>query len=305
MKLPPQVRVLERGWLSSNNILFLEGERATLIDSGYVSHAPQTVELVRHALDGRQLSSIINTHSHSDHIGGNAALQKEFHCAITVPAGIAAAVAAWDEDFLMLRPSGQRGAPFRHDAVLHPEAEFELAGLTWRAIAAPGHDMEALVFYCASERLLISGDALWRDGFGIQFAEVMGQAAGLDATRKTLETIGRLAVDAVIPGHGPAFAEFDEAMERAMKRVAAFAEDPSRMARNALKACFIFNLLELRRLHRDKLAEYLSAIPFFRDVGVRLLNQSPEALAAWLLEELLRAGVVELRGDDIVTTLTA
>ncbi len=305
MNLPKQVRVLERGWLSSNNILFLEGERATLIDSGYVSHAPQTLELVRHALDGRSLARIINTHSHSDHIGGNAALQKAFGCGITIPAGISEAITSWDEDFLMLRPSGQKGEPFRHDAVLHAEEEFELAGLTWRALKAPGHDMEALVFYCESKRILISGDALWRDGFGVQFAEVMGQAPGLAATKATLEAIGRLAVDLVIPGHGAPFAEFDDAMERAMKRVAAFEEDPSRMARNALKACFTFNLLELRRLRRVNLAEYLCGIPFFMDVGVHLLRQTPEALAAWLLQDLLRARVVELRGDDIVATLVA
>ena len=44
--------VFERGWLSSNNILLhgAEGEHATLIDSGYVTHAEQTLALVRHAL---------------------------------------------------------------------------------------------------------------------------------------------------------------------------------------------------------------------------------------------------------------
>lgn len=305
LPLPSQVRVLERGWLSSNNILFLEGERATLVDSGYVSHAPQTLALVRGALAGRQLSRIVNTHSHSDHIGGNAALQREFGCGITVPAGIAEAVLAWDEDFLLLKPSGQSGDRFLHDATLQADEEFELAGLVWRALPAPGHDMEALVFYCESRRLLISGDALWRDGFGIQFAEIMGQAAGLAATKATLEAIGRLAVDVVIPGHGAPFAEFDDAMERAMKRVAAFEEDPSRMARNALKACFTFNLLELRRLRRDGLAEYLSGIAFFHDVNARLLRQSPEALAEWLLEELIRARVVEVHDDYIVPTQNA
>lgn len=30
--------------------------------------------------------------------------------------------------------------------------------------------MSALVFYCAEEGLLISGDALWEDGFGILFS---------------------------------------------------------------------------------------------------------------------------------------
>lgn len=36
--LPASMRVFERGWLSANNILFLEGEGATLVDSGY--HSP-------------------------------------------------------------------------------------------------------------------------------------------------------------------------------------------------------------------------------------------------------------------------
>jgi glyoxylase-like metal-dependent hydrolase (beta-lactamase superfamily II) len=52
---------------------FFEGENATLVDSGYVTHAAQTVELVGHAWTGDAWKRLINTHSHSDHIGGNAA----------------------------------------------------------------------------------------------------------------------------------------------------------------------------------------------------------------------------------------
>lgn len=298
--LPKQIQVLERGWLSSNNILFLEGENAALIDSGYVSHAPQTVELVRQAIDGRALTQLINTHSHADHIGGNAALQREFNCHITVPEGIAQAIETWDETALLLKPAGQVGDRFMHDATLAPGDEFELGGLVWQALPAPGHDMDALVFYCESRRILISGDALWRDGFGIQFPEIMGQAEGLSATRTTLEAIGRLAIDVVIPGHGPAFAEFDDAMDRAFKRVDAFAADPLRMVHNAIKACFIFNLLELGSLATDKLPDYLAGIDFFAAINARTLRQTPQALAEWLLADLLRSHVVEMRGEDIV-----
>ena len=79
LALPASLLVLERGWLSANNILCFDGDAATLVDSGYVTHAAQTVDLVAHALDGRHLTRIVNTHSHSDHIGGNAALLASAH----------------------------------------------------------------------------------------------------------------------------------------------------------------------------------------------------------------------------------
>ena len=74
--LPASMQVLQRGWLSSNNILFTGGDQTALVDSGYLTHAAQTVALVRHGLQGRPLDRLINTHLHSDHCGGNAALQR-------------------------------------------------------------------------------------------------------------------------------------------------------------------------------------------------------------------------------------
>jgi hypothetical protein len=53
--LHDNIHVFERGWLSSNNVLLIGRHDATLVDSGYVLHAPQTLELVRHTLHGRRL----------------------------------------------------------------------------------------------------------------------------------------------------------------------------------------------------------------------------------------------------------
>ena len=39
LHLPASLQVFERGWLSANNVLLFDGDEATLIDSGYVSHA--------------------------------------------------------------------------------------------------------------------------------------------------------------------------------------------------------------------------------------------------------------------------
>jgi len=307
MKLPDSIQIIERGWLSSNNVLFFEGESATLVDAGYVGHAPQTVELVKSALAARRapvkLSRLINTHSHSDHIGGNAALQAAFGCRIVIPAGIERMVSDWDTHALLLDAAKQRGDRFAHDAVIEANSEFVMGGLTWRALAAPGHDMEALIYYCPDKRILISGDALWQDGFGIIFGELMGRKDALPATRSTLEMIGRLGVDIVIPGHGAAFGDFDAAMARAFKRLESFEADSTRVGRNAVRACFTFNLLDLQRLREDELPAYLKSVPFFDAVNQRMLGFTDEDFASWLLGELLRSRSIELRDGWILPTM--
>ncbi|HRP98216.1 MAG TPA: MBL fold metallo-hydrolase [Rhodocyclaceae bacterium] len=290
-RLPGNIQVIERGWLSSNNIVLLDGAAATVIDSGYATRAEQTVALVGEILAGRRLERLVNTHAHSDHIGGNAALQRAFGCTIAVPQGMADAVAQWDEDALLLTTAEQAGERFAADASIAPGDLIEMGGLAWRALAAPGHDMDALVYYNADRRILISGDALWRDGFGILFADVLGTGDGVGEARRTLEAIARLAVDVVIPGHGAPFVEFDDALERAFGRLRAFEQDGARIARNAIRACFTFTLLDVRAVALDELPAWLARVPLYREANVRFLGLSYDALAGWLVGELVRAGV--------------
>lgn len=300
--LPPAIHVLERGWLSANNVLLFDGTEATLVDTGYVSHAAQTVALIRGALEGRRLERLINTHSHSDHVGCNAAVQRAFGCRIGVPEGMAAMVADWDEEALLLSVAAQQGEFFKADHLLAPGECLQMGGLEWQALPAPGHDMDALVFHAPDARVLISGDALWRNGFGILFAEVIGSGGGLDGARATLDAIARLPIDRVIPGHGAPFAEVDEALDAAFARLKSFEDDGARMARNAIRACITFMLLEQRRIDLDTLPTYLAGVPLYREANRRFLGLTPEALAGWLVGELERAGVAIRQGHELLVT---
>ena len=78
--LPDGVTVFERGWLSANNILFTGDGPAGLVDSGYCTHAEQTLGMVQRALAGRPLELLINTHLHSDHCGEMPLCRPSFHC---------------------------------------------------------------------------------------------------------------------------------------------------------------------------------------------------------------------------------
>lgn len=299
-QLPASLLVLERGWLSANNILGFDGDLATLVDSGYVTHAEQTVDLVHHALDGRQLGRLINTHSHSDHIGGNAALQAAFGCEIIVPAGLHAVIADWDEDALLLSPLGQQAARFQHDRLIGAGSEFEMGKLNWQALAVPGHDMEALGYYNPEQRILISGDALWENGFGVIFPELLGEADGLASTRSTLEMLGRLAIDTVIPGHGSPFATVDAALDRAFRRLDMFTNEIDKLAWHAIKVIVSFAMLERRRIPADEFRAFVLSLPFAIDVNTRYLALDPETMAGRVERDLLLVNALRREDGDIV-----
>ncbi len=93
--LPLSMRVIVRDWLSANHILFLGPERNVLVDSGYGGKVAETLALLKapDALADRPLHWLINTHCHSDHMGGNAALRREYGCRVTIPVGEAPLIA--------------------------------------------------------------------------------------------------------------------------------------------------------------------------------------------------------------------
>jgi hypothetical protein len=87
--LPPDIRVFERGWLSSNNILLLGQDSTALVDSG-----PGDVD---------------------------AALQGHYPALrIGIPHGLAESVRHWDVDGLTWAPTGQSCPRYRFEAMLQP-----------------------------------------------------------------------------------------------------------------------------------------------------------------------------------------
>jgi glyoxylase-like metal-dependent hydrolase (beta-lactamase superfamily II) len=185
--------VLERGWLSSNNILFTgDPDAASIVDTGYATHSDQTVALISDRLKTRPLTRVVNTHLHSDHCGGNAALHRRWRCSISVPSGSFAAAAAWQDNELTFESTGQRCDPFPvHDA-LYAGTSLVLGRHTWELHSAPGHDPNAIMLFEPEERVLISGDALWRHGVSILFPEFYG-GEGFAGAARALDTIERLA----------------------------------------------------------------------------------------------------------------
>ena len=291
---------MERGWLSANNTVFTSGVTA-VVDTGYHTHAEQTVALVAAALKGVPLSRIVNTHLHSDHCGGNAALQQYWPQARTsIAPGHAQAVMDWDESQLTYAPTGQGCPRFAVSDVLQPGTETLLGLQHWQVHAAPGHDPHSVILFEPHSRTLISADALWENGFGVVFPEIEGIAA-FDEVAATLDIIEQLQPTLVLPGHGSAFTDLAPALATARRRLDGFVQAPERHALYAAKVLLKYKLLEWQQLPLAQVHAWLSATPYYGMLHQRYFaDQTTKQWHAALIADLERSGAALRQGDMLV-----
>jgi glyoxylase-like metal-dependent hydrolase (beta-lactamase superfamily II) len=194
---------------------------------------------------------------------------------------------------------GQSIARFGFDSVLQPESTRRLAGLDWDIHAAPGHDTHAVLLFEPASGTLISGDALWAQGFGVVFPELDGDA-GFEDVAATLDLIARLPVNTVIPGHGAVFSDVAGALAAARQRLDNFVKNPMRHHRHAAKVMLKYKLLEWGHISEAALHRWLTATPMFHRLFALLhpqIEPSPSQFDTWtseLLADLAHSGALTL-----------
>ncbi|MEJ1171884.1 MBL fold metallo-hydrolase [Variovorax sp. CCNWLW235] len=292
--LPANLVVFERGWLSSNSILFVGTDETALVDTGYATHADQTLALVESTLGTRPLDRILNTHLHSDHCGGNAALQRHYPKVQTeIPPGEADLVGPWDEGGFNFRATGQICPRFRFDGLLRPGTECILGDRAWQVHSAPGHDPHSIILFDPVSRTLISADALWENGFGVAFPELAGEPSFGDIAG-TLDRIETLAPLQVIPGHGRVFNDVRNSLATARRRLDGLQRDPVKHARHAIKVLMKFKLLEVQSIALNEWADWLRSASYFGVIRERFFPDTElDQLAEDILAELVAAGAAD------------
>src|SRR5262249_7630734 len=116
-------------------------------------------------------------------------------------------IAAVQDQMAVLRPMTR---PMAETTALEPGARLRIGAREFLAIPTPGHSDGHLAFYCVEERLLLCGDtvlvkitpdiSLWPHGRPNPLADFMC----------TLDELGRIEVDQVLPGHGPLISAFGQ-----------------------------------------------------------------------------------------------
>lgn len=256
-------QVLVRGWLSANNIVFRHQGCGQVVDTGYLSHVDQTLALVDRALAGATLHAVVNTHLHSDHCGGNAALAARWpRSTLRVPEASRSKLLPWDDEQLSYRLTGQQCARFEPQHFMADGDTVDLGGRPWQVHAAPGHDPDAVLLFEPDTRTLISGDALWENRLAIIFPELADEPA-FDDVATVLDRIERLRPALVLPGHGQPFTDVAAALDASRQRLAAFRAAPLKHRGHAARALVVYHMLEHRQRPEAALVDWIASTPIF------------------------------------------
>ncbi|MFF0040261.1 MBL fold metallo-hydrolase [Streptomyces mirabilis] len=272
------------------NLLLLRGRQPALVDSGFVGHAEDTAAWARaHAGD---VGLVVNTHWHSDHVGGNALLQAG-GAGIAAGAPEADAVARRDPGCCAAEYLDQPVSPYTVDMALDDGQVLRLGEADWEVVRTPGHTPGHLALWQPEERLLVVGDALSDYDVGWVNLALDGPDAAATALA-SLKRMADLAPRVLLPSHGPIPADPGAAFVTALRRARRLVDDPDGAIWYGARRIFAFALMIRGGIPTDKVEPYLHARAWLTDAA-RLLGLTPEALAAELIAMMLRSGAVILR----------
>jgi len=199
---PTWLHFLRVGYPSANLVVTDQGERV-LFDAGYGSDTSRTIDaLASIGVPADSLDLIVNTHWHSDHVGGNARLQSEYAIPIAAALGDGEAVNSCEPGACLSEWLDQPVERYRVDRALQPGDRLTAGPVEWHVLATPGHTPHHLSFYQPEDGLLLLGDALHADDVGWLNLALDGLEA-IDAALRTVESLSQLWVRLASPATVP------------------------------------------------------------------------------------------------------
>jgi len=244
--LPSSLSVLVRGWVHGNAVI-VAGARPAIVDTGYHTGVDTLLAQYQSHIGAPvedSLGCIALTHTHSDHAGGVAAIRARAPVDVLAHSDTARLVDAWDTRGMWLDSTGQELPRYAIQQRVRHGDTVQLGDRPWTVLHTAGHATGGISLFQDTTGVLITGDALWEDGFGILNPWIDGPAVFEDA-RTALDRIEATGARTIIPGHGAPFVGLAPALTRARSRLQYLEAHPDRLQHLIVRSCAGF--LQLAR----------------------------------------------------------
>jgi len=284
----------------SANIVLIKGDAPVLIDSGYGSDLDDTIALVRsHGVEPESLSHIVNSHYHSDHVGGNHGFQARYGTKITGHAWEAAMINNRDPEACSASWLDQPVEPYRVSKTVRDGDSIDTGAVQLRVIHTPGHTVGHISFIDEASGSLICGDALHADD--VCWLNPFQEGAGvLERAIDSIEKLAALKPKWSCSGHGPSTVAPGDAFKNALARYSGWREDATRVAWHACKRIFAFRLMIVDGVSRFDVDGYLMECAWYQDYCVHMFEREPESFIAEFMDEMIRSKAARWDGDRLV-----
>lgn len=190
--------VLGQGFDSN---VFLVGEDVSLlIDSGTgLNFDWLKKKLEEYKFNVEDLDILVDTHCHFDHTGGNGLFLEESGCDLMASEEAAKALEGADGNVTLADDFGGHMAPLEISRVLGEGDKIELGDEDLVVWETPGHTRGSICLYSPDEKVLFSGDTVFKGGIG----RMDFPSSSSEAMKESLERLSNVEVKGLYPGHGP------------------------------------------------------------------------------------------------------
>jgi glyoxylase-like metal-dependent hydrolase (beta-lactamase superfamily II) len=293
---------IERGFLNGNHFVY-RSDSPVLIDTAYIAGFDETEKAITQ-LDVQlsNVSLIISTHTHCDHIGGNNRIQQESGCDIALHRVGKYFIDTRNDWATWWRYYNQEAAFFNCTQSLEDGDIINLGPHAFQVIYTPGHAADGIVLYNQRAKFLISSDTLWQTDMAVMTLRVEGSRA-LFHMQASLEKIEKLDVQTVYPGHGKPFHDMPKAIAKSKKRIENFLRHPEAIGDDLLKKIIVYTLMMKNLMPAVSLFEYLMDTYWYKETIDLYFKGQYEAKYDEIINSFLRRGIIKQENNDLFTSV--
>lgn len=296
-----QILFFERPYPSAN-IVLIRDKQPILIDTGFGSDAQKTEALIREAgVAPEKLHLIVNTHYHSNHVGGNHHFQSLYGTPIAAYSWDAQLINQRDKEACCAEWLDQPVEPYRVYQQLIEDDEIHTGNSSWQVLHTPGHTPGHISLYNAESEIIIVGDLFHERDIG--WINIYREGiSSIQQSLESLDKLSKLKISKAYSGHGSAIKNPKEAIDNARGRLEKWLKDPEKVSWHGIKRIFAFTLMIKNGIAKENINEYLLSCGWFQDYSIHAFGVQPEEFIQPLLDEMIRSKAATWKNNILIAT---